>query len=55
MMRRALRKELPALRAVYGLSWADILDMPRAELAEHREQLAYWMRWAAGIHAGTKK
>lgn len=39
---------LPALRAVYGLTWAEIETMPRAELNELLDQLDDWVRWRAG-------
>lgn len=38
-MRRALRKELPALTAVYGLRPADIEQMSVAEIGEYFVQM----------------
>lgn len=41
-----LRSDLPALRAVYGLTWAEIEQMPYGELRAHLGQLP---EWAAGM------
>lgn len=38
-MRRALRKVLPALSFHFGLKWADIADMPQAELDAYLDAL----------------
>ncbi len=38
-MRRALRQALPAFRRTYGLTWAEIADMPRGEFEAYLDDL----------------
>lgn len=38
-MRRAHRRVLPALRRIYGLTWAEIEDMPKAEIDAYLDDL----------------